>query len=184
MTSRFARLARLSTLLVGVAILTSCTHTFLLPAHSSPPLSLPRARDKRVAVVLLPRNVHTSYESSTDGHTFILNDVPSFYQAALRSALKGSVEDVQFFLSVPTVPFDAYVYPEARIETAGYFPHRCTVQFAVTVLDGWGRVMAREKAEAVGTFVPVAAAGDACLQAMRESFDAVSAKGVRTLDGV
>jgi hypothetical protein len=178
------RLARLSTLLGSAAILTSCTHAFILPAHSSPPLSLARGHDKRVAVVLLPRNVHTSYQSSTDGHTFILNDVPSFYQAAFRSALKGSVADVQFFLSVPTVPFDAYVYPEARIETSGYLSHSCTVQFAVTVLDGWGRVMAREKAEAVGKFAPVAGAGDACAQAMRESFDAVSAKGVRTIDGV
>jgi hypothetical protein len=165
-----------------VATLTACTHAFNLTAHPSPALGLARSHDKHVAVVLLPRNVQPSYTSSTDGHTFVFNDVPSYYRAAFRSALASSVGDLQFFLTVPAEPFDAYIYPESRIETSGYLSHHCTVQFAVTVLDDTGRVLARERAQAVGTFVPVGLAGDACAQAMRQSFDEVSGRGVRSLD--
>jgi hypothetical protein len=53
----------------------------------------------------------------------------------------------------------------------------------MTVLDRSGRTLAREHHAAEGKFFPMAAAQEACLAALAESFAVVSKKGVQTLDG-
>ena len=164
-------------LLILAFVIAGCTHEYSLAGYRPAPLALTKASGKRVAVVLLPTAVQPSYTTSTDGHTFIIDNVPQFYEDAFRSQLRDAGATVQTFFQVPSTPFDLYVYPETTIEATGTFNHHCTVRFGLTLTNVRGDVLSRQKTEATSDFIPVALGPESCERSLQRAFDTASRAG-------
>lgn len=164
------------------ALTTACTHEYQLVPFAASAAPLQKSRTKRVAVVLVEPLVLERYETSTDGHTFVFESAPAFFEQLFRSALANSVAQVQFFRAPAPAGFDAYVFPELSLEASGMMSHTCAARYGLSVKDGAGRIVAQRQLRTEETFVPIAAAGQACTTAVTSAFNTLTYPILSTLD--
>jgi hypothetical protein len=159
-----------------------CTHEHQLapPAVGAAPLE--RSTSKRVAVILAPPALRDTYETSTDGHTWVFKNVHGFYREAFRSALASRVAAVETFAQAPPGGFDAYVYAELSLNASGSLGKSCTASFSAALVDGNGRPITRKESTSEEGFTVVADAERACTTAMIASFNASAYAVLTALD--
>ncbi|HXU02432.1 MAG TPA: hypothetical protein VN903_15820 [Polyangia bacterium] len=162
----------------------ACTHEHTFANVTPARAQLQRGGARRVAIIMDERLVHTRYETSTDGHTFVFYNAPALVANALQGALAGSVAMVQAFPGVPSSCFDAQVIPELGIEATGMLNHHCKVRFALTVADARGQPVVRRELETDETFVPVANGPAACEAAVLSAFNGVAYQALAGIDGL
>jgi len=122
----------------------------------------------RIAVVLSAGDIKPTYSTSTDGHTFIIHQARQFYEQAYRTAFRNVT--VETFSVDPPDDFDVYLYPALDLVATGWISHACTARFTLVIKDATGRELGRTATTATGNFVRMAAALDACVNAIRTTF--------------
>lgn len=152
--------------------LAGCTHDLHMRAFKAGSASLTPRESLRVAIVLAPPAVLPQYQTSTDGHSFILKDVPHVLAQAFQGALAGRVGTTGIVTTTPPpAGFDAYVYPRLTVQASGMLQHTCTADLDVSVVDARGGVLGQRRGTGKETFVPIAAADAACNTALVASFN-------------
>ena len=161
-----------------------CTHEHTLVAFSPARAPLQRAGNKKVAIVLDERLVQTRYETSTDGHTFVLNGAPAMLAEGFSRALAGTVAALQTFPAPPPTGFDVRIIPQLTIEASGMLSHRCTARLAISVEDRAGRPVMRKEGAGEETFVPIANGTAACETAILAAFNNVAYQALSAIDAM
>ncbi len=170
-------------MLVVVASGCSFTHRIRLQGADLDPVPLSRSARTRVAIVLAPPEFATTQETSTDGHTFIFEDLNIFYERAFRSALQGRVATLDFVPNA-TPGYDAYVFPSLSLQASGAFVHQCSATYGLRVVDGRGRTLAAQTAQGQHPFGPISAAEAACTVAMLQAYAEVTLPVLGSLDAI
>jgi hypothetical protein len=166
-----------------VVTTTACTHEVDLMPPRTTTATLAKSASKRIAVVMGEAAIKPTYETSTDGHTWIFRKAPAYYRGAFAAALRERVGTVEFFDKAPVPPgFDAYIYPTMALAAHGALPHQCKVEFTVAIVDVGGRPVVRKVAAIEESFMAVADAERACSVAMSATFNATAYVALASLD--
>lgn len=166
-----------ATLALSGAALAGCgiTHRYRLEGFDADRAALTQSAERRVVVVFAPPEFPEIQETGADGHTFVFEDLPSFYERALRSALRERVATVDVVRGAAPPGYDAYLYPSLELRaSADLFRKECAATYGLRVEDASHRVLARESSRGERSFVAIASADEACKIAMLSVFDQVT----------
>jgi hypothetical protein len=170
--------------LAALTTLAACTHerTLSLATHASMPLQ--RSSTRKVAIVLEDRLVSPRYETSTDGHNFVLYGAPRAIAQALESALAGRVALVHSVRAPAPTGFDAYVFPALSLEASGLVKHHCTARLAVEVRDAAGQTVGRGHGEADEVFYIMFSGTEACETALAAALGDAATQALPGIDAL
>lgn len=159
-------------LAVAALVALGCSHEWVLAPPNVAAARLPSLSGKRIALVIGEPQLHDTYETSTDGHSFTFTGVHAFYSKAFQDALGASGASVSVVNAPPTPgQFHGAVVPTLALEASGMISHSCTAKFSVSVTDANGTPLKTETGSSEQTFGAVAAAEQACKAAMTSSFN-------------
>lgn len=170
-------------LVVALFGLAACTHSYTLKGFDADPAQLKKSKTKKVAVVFEEPKFLQQYESSADGHTWQFVQTDIFYRQAYSSALRDSVESVEYFYEKPATGYDVYLYPKLQLDiTSSFMTKTCKANYGLVAKDKKGRTIAEKEKSGEHNFSLVANAENACKIAMLRTFDEVTYGVLKTID--